>query len=90
MEALLLKVEQPVQQNQRLHQRGQEQGQAEEGHHSVLLGLVGPEGSQVQWQLGIQPHPPQPPLHVSVGSATDHAQFGFRSLPSHPDWTLPI
>lgn len=89
---LLLKVEQPVQQDQGLHQRGQEQGQAEEGHHPVLLGLLGPEGGQVQLQLGVQPCPLQPPLHVSVGSATDRAQFGLRSrhLPPGPDTPDPM
>lgn len=77
---LLLNIEQPVQQNQCLYQWGQKQGQAEEGHHSVLLGLVGLKGSQIQWQLRIQPHPPESPPHVSVGSATDSNQFAFRNL----------
>lgn len=92
---LLLKVQQPVQQDQGLHQRGQQQRQAEEGHHAVLLGLVGPQGSGVQGRLGVQPDELQPPLHVSVGSAgaalrlvrgaaAAHAHPSLRPAPQPP------
>lgn len=85
---LLLKVQQPIQQDQGLHQRGQQQCQAEEGYHAVLLGLVGPQGSRVQGQLGVQPNELQPPPDVSVGSARQHCLVRGAAF-SHAQQSLP-
>lgn len=82
---LLLDVEQPVQQDQCLHQRGQQQSQAEESHHPVLLGLLGSEGSRIQGQLGIQPHALQSAPHVPVGQP--HAfSLDWGTFPPPPKW----